>query len=265
MAVPPRLVASDLDGTLLAGDGTPSARTRDAVASAAAAGAVVVLATGRPAAAVLGQFDPIEGARYLVADNGAQIVDLGRGEVVYQLSFAYHLCHTVVRALRAALDGVRFVAYTDAGGGHEPGFEALVLHPPDTREIDDVLTLPGTRALRLNAFHPRRRASSFAAEVRALLPAPLELHRSGLDTLEIGVAGHDKATALAHLAGVHGIDASEALVFGDNVNDWTMFGWAGRAVAMANADQATRLRAQEIAPHHEDDGVARTLERVFAG
>lgn len=261
---PPRLIASDLDGTLLGEDGTPSERTRVAVKAAADAGAVVVLATGRPAAAVFGRFHPIEGARYLLADNGAQIIDLVSGEIVHQLSFAYHLGRATVQTLRAAVEGVRFCYYTDVDSGHEPGFERIVPHAPDTREVPDVLALAGTVALRLNAFHPERAASTFVEVVRRHLPPPLAPHVSGLDAVEIGIPGHDKATGLAALCERLGIDRTEAVTFGDNVNDWTMFEWAGHSVAMVNGDRATRARAREIAAHHADDGVARVLARLFA-
>ncbi len=263
MLHPPRLVASDLDGTLLGQDGTPSDRTRAAVLAAANAGAVVVLATGRPAATVVGKFEPIEGVRYLVADNGAQVLDLSTGETLHQLSFGYHLARSTVQALRGGIDGLRFCKYTDAGGRHEPGFAELVPHGLDSIEIDDVLDLAGTITLRMSAFHLERRAPSYLEEVRRHLPAPLEPQLSGLDAVEIGVPGHDKATGLGVLCTRLGIDRADVVAFGDNVNDWTMLDWAGHSVAMGNADRATRARAREIAADHRHDGVARVLERLF--
>jgi hydroxymethylpyrimidine pyrophosphatase-like HAD family hydrolase len=77
-------------------------------------------------------------------------------------------------------------------------------------------------------------------------------------------AGVDKSSALDRLAAELGIDPTEAIAFGDNLNDIGMLRWAGRSFAMANADPTLFDIASDRAGHHEADGVAIVLEQLFA-
>ncbi len=81
--------------------------------------------------------------------------------------------------------------------------------------------------------------------------------------IEVAAAGVNKGYALARLAQDWGIDAADAVAFGDMPNDLELLTWAGHGVAMANAHPDLAAVASEIAPHHGDDGVAAVLERWF--
>ena len=74
--------------------------------------------------------------------------------------------------------------------------------------------------------------------------------------IEVAAAGVNKGQAMAGLAQAWGIDAADAVAFGDMPNDLEMLTWAGHGVAMANAHPDLAAIATEIAPHHGDDGVA---------
>jgi hydroxymethylpyrimidine pyrophosphatase-like HAD family hydrolase len=86
---------------------------------------------------------------------------------------------------------------------------------------------------------------------------------SGDGLLEVAASGVTKASALAQLAALWGIDAADAIAFGDMPNDLEMLQWAGRSVAMANAHADVAAVASEIGADHADDGVGRILERWF--
>jgi HAD superfamily hydrolase (TIGR01484 family) len=81
--------------------------------------------------------------------------------------------------------------------------------------------------------------------------------------IEVAAAGVNKGCALARLAQLWGIAAADTVAFGDMPNDLELLSWAGHGVAMANAHPELAAIANEIAPHHGDDGVAAVLERWF--
>ena len=95
-------------------------------------------------------------------------------------------------------------------------------------------------------------------------PGELEVTRSGIDGLiEISRAGVSKGGIIDELARGWGIDPADAIAFGDMPNDLEMFRWAGRSVAMDNAEPEVKLAATEVGVHHDKDAVAEVLERWF--
>jgi hydroxymethylpyrimidine pyrophosphatase-like HAD family hydrolase len=95
-------------------------------------------------------------------------------------------------------------------------------------------------------------------------PDTLEVTRSGVPGLiEISAKGVSKGGIIAALASDWGIDPSTAIAFGDMPNDLEMFRWAGWSVAMGNAEGEVKLAASEVGVDHDEDAVARVLERWF--
>jgi hydroxymethylpyrimidine pyrophosphatase-like HAD family hydrolase len=86
----------------------------------------------------------------------------------------------------------------------------------------------------------------------------------GVEIAEVNRFGVDKRHGVARLCERLGIDAADVVAFGDNSNDRTMLHWAGRGVAVANADVETQACADEIAPAQADDGVAVVVEQILA-
>jgi Cof subfamily protein (haloacid dehalogenase superfamily) len=86
----------------------------------------------------------------------------------------------------------------------------------------------------------------------------------GANCVEIGPAGIDKATALSWLCAHIGIDAADVVAFGDEYNDHEMLRWAGRGIAMGNANDLTKSIADEVTESNDDDGVAVAIERLLA-
>src|SRR5436309_6973709 len=119
----PRVVATDLDGTIVRSDGTISERTRNALAAAEAAGALVVLVTGRPPRWLGGVADATGHHGVAVCANGALVYDLHREQVVQSFPLAVDMAREVVARLRAAIPGIGFaVESLDTGFGHEPAY-----------------------------------------------------------------------------------------------------------------------------------------------
>ena len=262
----PRLVALDLDGTLLDPTGRLRRRSVDALEAAREAGWWVVAATGRPphmATDLLGA--TTTAFSHGVMGNGTMICSFPGPQTLLERTFGADVARDVISRLRHDDPGFGFALATDAGFAHERGFvERLpALHglgDPDA----DVLHLGGSVAVKLMVFHHERSAHELLTVLPTVLGDDLQVSHLGADAVEIGPAGIDKGTGLAWLCDHLGITAADVVAFGDEYNDHTMLRWAGHGVAMGNADHVTKALADEVAPSNADDGVAVVLERLLA-
>jgi Cof subfamily protein (haloacid dehalogenase superfamily) len=262
-----RLIATDLDGTLLNSFSTVSDRTIATLRRAVGAGVVLVLATGRPPTStsrVVRLLDPL--VSYVVAVNGSivsQVVD-GEFHLAHIESFPRSLADAAVGRLRSSIDGMRFAIATEHGFAFEPGFGERVPDPPEAMEtVADVGEHPGDTVFKLFAFHMEREVRSYLDEMAPCMPAGMMAAHMGLDGAEVGPVGIDKATGLARLCERLSIEPADVVAFGDNLNDHAMLRWAGLGVAMANADEPTRSVADEVTATNDDDGVAIVIERLL--
>jgi HAD superfamily hydrolase (TIGR01484 family) len=248
-----RLVASDLDGTLLRGDGTVSPRTDRVLRRCHERGLVVVLVTGRPPRILrqrLGAWLAASGRslhELVICANGAIVWDPAGDVVIRDRRLHAEVADRIVSEVRAKLPGLRLAM--EAGldwfhQGEEPvpitrDLHKLLLHHPDS-PLDDVLAL--------------------TAEVAG---ADAEATVAGDHWIEVGPAGVTKAVTLAELAADIGVAPGEAIAFGDMPNDLPMLAWAGHGVAVANAHPAVLAAADEVTASNDDDGVALVLERIL--
>jgi HAD superfamily hydrolase (TIGR01484 family) len=260
----PRLVATDLDGTLLRSDGTLDDRTRRAIARVEASGIPVVLCTARPPR-VVGPLARATGHRGMaVCSNGSVIWDLHTEAPVASFPFTARAAREVVGRLRDTLPDASWAVERHDAFAHEPRYVPHWPVPEDTivAEIDVLLAEP---ALQLMVRHPRLTGDEMLAHARELVSELAELsHSSGVDALlEIGAAGVSKASALAVLCERHGIDRTEVLAFGDMPNDLAMLEWAGRSIAVANAHAEVVQVADEVTASNDEGGVAEVLERLL--
>ncbi|MBF4163733.1 HAD family phosphatase [Nocardioides sp. CBS4Y-1] len=269
----PKLVALDIDGTLVrwVDDVTPreeiTAPVLDAVRRAHAAGAHVVLASGRsphgmtPIADLLDLRDAGgEPTRlWIVAANGAVLVRYPPTEVVHEETFD---ASVAVRAvLREHPEAA--VAVEDRGRGYRLTAE----FPPGElsgemtiTSIEDLVAEPVSRVI---VRDPGATADDFVS-----LTDRLGLHGTDyvvgwtawLDLTPVGVS---KASGLAHVAAALGVDAEDALAIGDGRNDLEMFAWAGRSVCMGQAIDEVRAAADVVTGSVDDDGAAAELGRYF--
>jgi Cof subfamily protein (haloacid dehalogenase superfamily) len=259
----PRLIAIDLDGTLLDATGRISGRSVQALRAAGSSGRIVVIATGRPPFMVDDVVASVGATiTHVVAANGAIITSAHDGSILRQVMIDAPLARTTVTVLRQWVPGIGFALATDMGFAHEPGFAERMPAVVPTAATTDVLTLGGTEVRKLMAFHPDIAADDLAQHVAARLPENIEARHMGADAIEVGPAGVDKASGLSWLCDQLGVDRTDVLAFGDESNDISMLTWAGHGVAMANATDAVKAVADEIAPSNIDHGVAHVLERL---
>ena len=259
----PRLVATDLDGTLLGSDGDVSARTREVLRRVEQAGVPFVMVTGRPPR-WMSMVSEQTGHRGLaVCANGALVYDLHREEVVRSSLLDAAAASEVAQALRAELPELGFaVERTDGTFGHENAYLPSFEHPG--AQVQALAELLSGDSVKLLARHPTMNPDELlAAATRTVGDGVTLTHSSSEGLLEISAAGITKATGLASLADDLGIEAAHVIAFGDMPNDLPMLAWAGRSVAVANAHPDVVAAADEVTGSNDEHGVAQVLKRWF--
>jgi Cof subfamily protein (haloacid dehalogenase superfamily) len=263
-----RLVATDLDGTVLRSDGSVSTRTTAALRAAEDSGVMVVVATGRPPRWMRPIADALGHTGIAVCSNGAVVYDLHTDQVLEHTAIARDVVLAVAAAVRAAVPDVTFAVETrDAGFGREASYpiaddvdeesSGILVGSLDQLASGDVVKL----LVRHNTLDPDGlldAAREVAGELAELT------HSSVTGLLEISASGVTKAATLARIADRNQISAEDVVAFGDMPNDLPMLAWAGRGYAMANAHPDVLAAAEHRAPSNDEDGVAQIVEKLLA-
>jgi Cof subfamily protein (haloacid dehalogenase superfamily) len=269
-----RLLASDVDGTLVRSDGTVSDATRTALRRATDAGLLVAFVTGRPQRWLHQIADDTGHTGVAVAGNGAVLYDLKAEAVVEAHLIAPALLAELTGQLRAAFPDVRFGIEYGMNFAYEPGYrhdwEISPSHdhrgnPIPPPRVADLSQIIGEPAVKLLAKDHAVDADSFLASAAQVIgPRATVTTSSRHGLLEIAAPGVTKASGLAELAARHGIGPDEVVAVGDMPNDVPMLQWVGRAYAVANAHPSVLAVADEVLPSNDDDGVAALIEAVLA-
>lgn len=261
-----RLIATDLDGTIVRSDGEISARTRDALAAAEDAGLVVVFVTGRPPRWMKTISDETGHRGLAVCANGAVVYDLHTEEVVHSFPMDVEVARRIALAIREIVPEVAFAVESGDRYGHEPHYISKFELPPDVvvAHLDELLDRPILKLLARHTTMPTDELLDAARDVVGELAMLTTATFSNSDSLlEISAPGVTKAFGLERLAARHGISAEEVVAFGDMPNDIPMLVWAGRAIAVANAHPRVMGVADEVTASNDDDGVALVIERLL--
>lgn len=263
----PRLVATDLDGTLLRPDLTVSARTVDALARISAEGRHVVLVTGRPIRWLQQVYDHLDAPLTAVCANGAVVYDPVDDTVLRADPLATDLLTEVARRLRAHVPGVSLAVEITDGREmrHDADYPVRWDRGDEAiRAVDAPEELLSAPAVKLLARAGDQDPDAFVKVVAGALEGLAEAtHSSYSGLVEISAAGVTKAAGLAWLCARYGVEAGDVVAFGDMPNDVPMLTWAGRAVAVANAHPAVLEIADDVTGSNEEDGVAAYLEDLF--
>ncbi|HEY0951933.1 HAD family hydrolase [Nocardioides sp.] len=268
----PRLVALDIDGTILKwveGSGTTreeiSPAVQEAVRRAMDAGAHVVLASGRSphgmtnVADLLELHGPGRDRLWVVASNGAVVFRYPPLDVVHEETFDAR------PAVEAILDRhpTALVAVEERGVGYR-----VNSHFPDgelsgdmiVTELDELLAAEVSRVI---IRDPESTADEFVALARDLGLQGTNYVVGWTAWLDLAPVGVSKASGLEYVAKELGVSADETLAIGDGRNDVEMFEWAHRGVAMGQAIEDVLAAADAVTDSVYDDGVATELDRWF--
>ena len=269
----PRLVATDLDGTLLTSAGEVSPRTRAALEATWAAGIPVVGVTGRGPRLLESVSEALDGRGIAVLAQGGYVVDLERDEVLRTVGLPRAQAADVIERIEAVA-GDLVVAVEDAAEQAEARGPLRVQHGFNWPYPEPAHLLPRHQVLPQGAVLKvfLRSATLDQDELLALAeqavdPAEAEVTHAGLGFIEVLPPGITKATGLGVALEHYGVGFGDVLVFGDMPNDLPMIAAVseagGRAVAVANAHPAVRAAAEHLTSGDDADGVARYLEAVL--
>lgn len=262
-----KLIATDMDDTLLGPQGKLSPRTKAALSEAMRRGVKLVLASGRMPQAMsetareLGVNGPV------IAYNGGLITDLETGRTIKSWPVPQELAREAAAiaeelgghvqvyqngAYSFAQDNDYARAYGDSIGlyGHAAG---KAISEWFTGEADKLLIIGQPEQI-----------SRWVVQMQAHFGKRLSCAISRPNYIEVFRAGVDKSAALKELAARYGIGPDEIAAFGDGENDLGMVGYAGHGYIMANARPGVKQRAANIAPSNAEDGLAQVVEGWLA-
>ncbi|WP_419841704.1 HAD family hydrolase [Candidatus Poriferisodalis sp.] len=266
----PRLVAFDIDGTLLTPQGCLRERTATALASLSEAGVITALATGRPWPQTETVARQVPTLSYAVCLNGATVMDATANERIADRSMTHVEAVEAAEIVRKHLPKAS-LGLDMADGRHlwepqfAPGMPADLLAELSVVRVADAIAEVDGAVLTWLVHSSDLDTLAMVELLAPRMPLGTEIRPSGLDMAEIAAAGVNKSAGLEIVCERYGISASQVTVFGDGLNDIEMLSWAGYGVAMANASAAVRSVADHIAPANEDDGVAAVVEAMLAG
>lgn len=265
-----RLIASDLDGTLMSPDHiTVSPRTKDALWSAHEKGIKIAIATGRALDFTAGVTAQVPFVDYVVCSNGASVYDRNKKEFVYCNTVSAEITAEAIKLLSSL--PIYYNIYIDgaiyAQKGAEKYFKNTGLPTIFLEEFASKLTVcddiaaatKGKAAELIDVFYGN-------AELKKIVFDFFESHGLVLTSALAGVVsatavGSDKGTALKGLSEILKITADEVMTFGDASNDSTMLEFARYSFAMENGDEVCKASAHYSAPSNAEDGVAQMIEK----
>lgn len=262
-----RLIATDLDGTLLTSAHELSPATIEAVSAATAAGIEVVLASSRGPSAMRRIIDRLE-LTAPVEFISAQGALIGR----FHPDGRFHILQEETIPLELAREVVAVAGRLDISVNWIRGPAWLVSRFDDATEhqISVLQELPTRRDLAAETHPPHKillilpdAAPAAVISLLDALPAGLAATLSHPTFVEITAAGVDKGAALRRLCTSRGISSAEVVAIGDGQNDLGMFNFAGTSVAMANADPDVLARATMVTTSNDEDGVADAISALL--
>lgn len=263
----PRLVATDLDGTLLDSTGAVAPRTREALRLARSRGAEIVFVTARPPRSIheLAEAAGVTGTA--VCSNGALVYDLISREVTATYALEPQTARKVADTLLGQFPGVGFAVETGWEVVGEPAYRrSTPWDDPFRRRVATIEQLwegDGPIA-KLLAWSPEGSVERMLTAAVAAVDGQAEItHSGGRGLLEISAAGVTKAGTLSILCQERGIDPSDVVAFGDMPNDLAVLAYAGAGYAMANSHHTVLAAVARRTLSNDEHGVAAVLEELF--
>jgi len=259
----PKLIAIDLDGTLLGKEKRVSDRSKEAINELKALGTKVIIATGRPLRSARAILEDVQLTELAVLFNGAGIYSLDQDKFLHSFSLSEQTAQSVLTQIREHFPEVLAGYEAEKSWGVEPRRyeqikEYLKTMDYATPEIGDVAELTkNQQVLKLHFRHDTVDAISLS-KVLENLPVYMTWHENIL--LEVMSEGVNKRAAIEKIAADLGIAQTETAAFGDEHNDMEMLSWVGHSVAMGNGNPEVQAMADFVTASNLDDGVAKVLE-----
>ena len=262
----PKLIATDLDGTIVAHYGFISDRTKIAFAAAHAAGIHIYFITGRP---IRWMKEIKENFNFGlgVCGNGALLYDFINEKVLEEWSFSVEAQLETVKRLRQVIPPVSFATEIGENFLREKKYVPRWDIGEDNVGVDlieEVITAPALKMLARCSDGEFSSDEMLALASKALEGIATVTHSNSTDSLlEISAVGVSKGATLSKVAGRLGLTADDCVTFGDNPNDFSMLSWASRSWAMADGHPDLMKYAKFQTDPHQEDGVAKVIEQLL--
>ena len=262
----PKLIATDLDGTIVHHDGTITQRTIDAFTKAQSLGVEIFFVTGRPPR-WMNEIREAFGFGNAICGNGAMLYDLQNREVTEEWMISKEAQNEVASKMRKAIPSISFAIETHDYYHREKSYVPrwdLGLDNVGVDRIEDATKGPIFKMLARCSDGEFSSDQMLEVALRELEGLVTVTHSNPDESLlEISALGVSKGATLAKVAGRLGIDAADCVSFGDNPNDFSMLQWCGRSYAMADGHPDGITFAKDVAPSHHQDGVAIIIEKLL--
>jgi Cof subfamily protein (haloacid dehalogenase superfamily) len=267
-----KLIALDLDGTTLTSDRRLTKRTKDALEEAIKKGVHVIIATGRAYSALPPEIFDIEGIKYVLTSNGANVRDISKDEQIYSncidppaLEKTVALLKNYDFMLEVFVDGVAYVdqkilddIWTMNFSAHHKEYITETRKPMEN--LLDFALKHKTGVENINVNFENQTDRSMMREALNTLEN-VTITTAFDHNLEVGGATTSKADAIAMLCKMFGIAETDVMACGDSPNDMAMLQSAGFPVAMENAKDELKAIAKYITASNDADGVAKAVEK----
>lgn len=266
-----KMIVLDLDGTLTNSEKKITPKTKQALFDAMERGIKVVLASGRPTYGIMPIAEELELKQrggYILSFNGARITNCGNGQVIYQNTIPQH--YIPILTSLAEEYHVDYLTYDESGQTiitNNPDniyaeVEANINHMPLKYEPDigETVTYPVNKMIMLGSgmyLH------TVEPRLQQDMAGVLSVYRSEPFFLEVMPLGVDKALSLERLLKYLGMSREEMICIGDGFNDLTMIEYAGLGVAMENAQDSVKEKADFITLSNDEDGVAHVIQKFM--
>ena len=269
-----RLIAFDLDGTLLRSDKSISPRTLQALHAAQEKGVLLVPATGRLYRSLPEALLDEQLSRYFILVNGAQVYDAQEDKTLLTEELPPELALPMLQFLKTRnvvrgvyIDGLGHMSREDYAAIHNVArtFATETLLRRSYCPTDDLeqFTASAHSVQKIIAFfHDQSEKQPVLREIAANFPGYAVSSSLG-NNIEINAKYATKGNALRFLCRQLGIYPAQCMAFGDGTNDYSMLRAAGLGVAMGNASEEVQSCADEVTQTNDEDGVAQMIERVL--
>lgn len=258
-----RLVALDVDGTLIDNNNKITQKTKDAIQKASQKGIVITISTGRPIQATLPLLDELEIDMPFIAYNGAMVVLGKSGEILYDMSLEpgdaqeiYQLGLEYDTTIMVWSKNRLYVSRSD---------ERARLYGKQARTAPELLTSPGTvfqrGVTKILWYDDVPTINRYVEEMSSRLKCDVNYHTSKPFYLEFVNKNVSKSLALQKIGEHYGISREEMIAIGDGFNDLSMIEYADLGVAMGNADVEIKNRADYVTLGNDEDGAAVVIEK----
>lgn len=268
-----KMIAMDLDGTLLDRNKVFTEYSRRVISEAVEQGVIVLPATGRPVSGIPREIMEFPGIRYVLTSNGARVLDLQEGKVLYERLIPFEQGKKLLEILKK-FDALLEIYYEGIGYASAKDLKRIVQYMPSApmaqyvvntrRPVEDVWEMycreqrPTDKIQAL--FADLEEKEKAFAKVREKLPE-IEICGALWNNLEANQMEARKGIALIKLGEILGIPAENIMACGDGSNDIEMIREVGFGVAMSNAIDEVKAVADHVTLSNDEDGVAKAIEK----